>query len=69
MQTTCALSLSREATPSTPRYGAPEIVQGVDRSRPRTNCWAFAVMAFETLSLVHPFIGKKVLDPDDDEGG
>lgn len=53
----------------TPRYGAPEIVQGVDRSRPRTDCWAFAIMAFETLSLVHPFIGKKVLDPDDDEGG
>lgn len=53
----------------TPRYGAPEIVQGVDQSRPRTDCWAFAVMAFETLSLVHPFIGRKVLDPDDDEGG
>lgn len=53
----------------TPRYGAPEIVQGIDQSRPRTDCWAFAVMAFETLSLVHPFIGQKVLDPDDDEGG
>lgn len=53
----------------TPRYGAPEIVQGRDRSRPRTDCWAFSVMAFETLSLVHPFIGRKVLDPEDDEGG
>lgn len=53
----------------TPRYGAPEIVQGIDQSRPRTDCWSFAVMAFETLSLVHPFIGRKVLDPDDDEGG
>lgn len=53
----------------TPRYGAPEIVQGTDQSRPRTDCWAFAVMAFETLSLVHPFIGQKVLDPDDDEDG
>lgn len=53
----------------TPRYGAPEIVQGVDQSRPRTDCWAFAVMAFETLSLVHPFIGQKVLAPDTDEGG
>ena len=28
-----------------------------------------AVMAFETLALVHPFIGQKVLDPDEDEGG
>ncbi|MFN4002081.1 protein kinase domain-containing protein [Microcella sp.] len=53
----------------TPRYGAPEIVQARDRSRPRTDCWAFSVMAFETLTLVHPFIGKKVLDPDDDAGG
>ena len=57
------------STVYTPRYGAPEIVQGADQSRPRTDCWAFAVMAFETLALVHPFIGKKVLDPDDDEGG
>ncbi len=53
----------------TPRYGAPEIVQGRDCSRPRTDCWAFSVMAFETLSLVHPFVGRKVLDPEDDEGG
>lgn len=51
----------------TPRYGAPEVVQGTDRVRPRTDAWAFAVMAFETLALVHPFIGKRVLDPDEDE--
>ena len=53
----------------TPHYGAPEIVQGRDRSRPRTDCWAFAVMAFATLALCHPFIGKMVLQPGDDEGG
>lgn len=53
----------------TPRYGAPEIVQGRDRSRPRTDCWAFSVMAFETLALVHPFVGRQVLNPDDDAGG
>jgi serine/threonine protein kinase len=53
----------------TPRYGAPEIVKGTDRARPRTDAWAFAVMAFETLALVHPFIGKRVLDPDEDDGG
>ena len=53
----------------TPRYGAPEIVQGTDRARPRTDAWAFSVMVFETLALVHPFIGQKVLDPDDDQGG
>lgn len=53
----------------TPSYGAPEIVRGIDSSRPRSDCWAFAVMAFKILALCHPFIGKKVLEPDDNEGG
>lgn len=53
----------------TPGYGAPEVVLGTDSSRPRSDCWAFAVMAFKTLALCHPFIGKKVLEPNDDEGG
>ncbi|PIY00886.1 MAG: serine/threonine protein kinase [Hydrogenophilales bacterium CG_4_10_14_3_um_filter_58_23] len=53
----------------TPGYGAPEVVRGTDSARPRSDCWAFAVMAFKTLALCHPFIGKKVLEPDDDEGG
>ena len=53
----------------TPRYGAPEIVRGTDRARPRTDAWAFSVMAFEILTQVHPFIGRKVLDADEDEGG
>ena len=57
------------STVYTPRYGAPEIVQRTDSSRPRTDVWAFAVMAFEMLTLLHPFIGKKVLEPDDDTGG
>lgn len=53
----------------TPGYGAPEVVQGRDQSRPRTDCWAFAVMAFKLLALCHPFIGKKVLEPDNEENG
>lgn len=53
----------------TPHYGAPEIVQGRDQARPRTDCWAFAVMAFQSLALNHPFIGKRVLEPVRDEGG
>jgi hypothetical protein len=53
----------------TPGYGAPEIVQGRDQSRPHTDCWAFAVMAFKLLALCHPFIGKKVLEPDNDDSG
>jgi hypothetical protein len=57
------------ATAYTPGYGAPEIVRGTDSARPRTDCWAFAVMAFKMLALCHPFIGKRVLEPDGDEGG
>ena len=53
----------------TPHYGAPEVVQGHDHARPRTDCWAFAVMAFQSLALIHPFIGKRVLEPDNDEHG
>jgi hypothetical protein len=53
----------------TPGYGAPEIVRGTDASRPRSDCWAFGVMTFKMLALCHPFEGKKVLEPDEDEGG
>ena len=52
----------------TPHYGAPEIVRKNGQSRPRTDCWAFAVLAFMTIALCHPFIGKKVLEPEDDKG-
>ncbi|WHV79582.1 protein kinase domain-containing protein [Pseudomonas aeruginosa] len=53
----------------TPAYGAPEVVRGTDTSRPRSDCWAFAVMAFKTLALCHPFIGKKVLEPEEGDNG
>lgn len=44
----------------TPGYGAPELVQGLDGGRPRTDCHAFAVMAFVLLTMQHPFIGGYV---------
>jgi len=44
----------------TPKYGAPELVQGRDGGRPSSDCHAFAVVAFYLLSLIHPFVGKKV---------
>lgn len=62
------------ATVYTPRLGAPEVVQtdanglACDASRPRTDCWAFAVMAFQLLSMGHPFIGRRVLEAEDDPG-
>lgn len=50
----------------TPKYGAPELVQGKDEGRPASDCHAFAVVAFYLLSLIHPFVGKKV---DGTDGG
>lgn len=50
----------------TPKYGAPELVQGKDGGRPSSDCHAFAVVAFYLLSLIHPFVGKKV---DGTDGG
>lgn len=44
----------------TPRFGAPELVRGIDGGRPRTDGHAFAVMAFWMLTLMHPFIGAYV---------
>ncbi|GAD89536.1 MULTISPECIES: hypothetical protein [Vibrio] len=44
----------------TPKYGAPELVQAKDGGRPSSDCHAFAVVAFYLLSLIHPFVGKKV---------
>lgn len=52
-----------------PGYGAPEVVRSIDSSRPYSDIWAFAIMSFQTLALTHPFIGKAVLNPEDDEGG
>jgi hypothetical protein len=44
----------------TPKYGAPEILQGICGSQFRTDCHSFSTMAFYILTLVHPFIGNLV---------
>ncbi|MCX4039892.1 serine/threonine protein kinase [Aeromonas hydrophila] len=51
----------------TPKYGAPELVQGKDGGRPSSDCHAFAVVAFYLLSLIHPFVGKKVDGTDESD--
>ncbi|MDR2755956.1 MAG: hypothetical protein LBC20_09635 [Planctomycetaceae bacterium] len=50
----------------TPKFGAPELVQGKAGSSFRTDCHAFATMAFWMLTMLHPFIGKKVDGEDSD---
>jgi len=46
----------------TPGYGAPEFVSGVSGFNPRTDVWAFAILAFKMLALQHPFYGKRVYE-------
>lgn len=50
----------------TPGYGAPEIVRGTGRATSLTDSHAFAVMAFESLSLAHPLLGDFVVDGEPD---
>jgi len=58
----------RNGATYTPRYGAPEVVSGSEPARPRTDSWSFAVLAFEMLHLLHPFVGAAVQDDEDDAG-
>lgn len=44
----------------TPGYGAPELVRGKSGVNSLTDVHAFAVLAFQTLSAVHPLIGDMV---------
>lgn len=46
----------------TPGYGAPEIVSGKGVPSTLSDAHAFAVLAFETLTLTHPLIGDWVRD-------
>jgi len=59
------LSFEKECSDSTihtPEFGAPEILQGVDGIRPRTDCHAFAVLAFKLITMEHPFIGPYIIN-------
>ena len=53
----------------TPGFGAPEIIRGDDSSRTRTDIWSFAVLAFASLTMKHPFKGLIVDDQNREFGG
>lgn len=46
----------------TPLYGAPEIVRGSSGNTAASDAFSFAVLAHETLTTNHPFIGDHVAD-------
>jgi serine/threonine protein kinase len=53
----------------TPGYGAPEVVQRADGCRPVSDCWAFAVLAFNIICWNPPFEGNLLKNDDDDNWG
>ncbi len=46
----------------TPFYGAPEIISSTAPNTPMSDCFSFAVIAYELLTLNHPLIGDYVND-------
>jgi DNA-binding helix-hairpin-helix protein with protein kinase domain len=46
----------------TPGYGAPELATGGTRLSTLSDAFAFAVLAFEVLTTLHPFRGDQVYD-------
>lgn len=56
------MSEVRDSANVTPGYAAPEVLTGRLGVSSLSDAYAFAVMAFETLSLVHPFVGDVVYD-------
>jgi DNA-binding helix-hairpin-helix protein with protein kinase domain len=59
------LHVQRDVTASgvyTPGYGAPELIRGDTGPDTLTDAFALAVIAFELLTLIHPFVGDLVHD-------
>lgn len=49
-------------TVHTPDYGAPEVVRGDAMLSSLTDCWSFAVIAYQLLTHNHPFKGGMISD-------
>lgn len=48
----------------TPDYGAPELLRGDRGISTYTDIWSFAVMAFQLLTVLHPFKSGDLVDQD-----
>lgn len=51
----------------TPGFGAPEITTGKSDATVYSDSYAFAVVAFLVLTMLHPFKGKKVFGAEDED--
>lgn len=50
----------------TPDYGAPEILRGDAGISTYTDIWSFSVIAFQLLTVLHPFKSGAMVDADSD---
>lgn len=53
----------------TPGFGAPEIVTGRSHSTIFSDAYAFSVVAFYVITMMHPFKGSKVLGEENEDEG
>lgn len=51
----------------TPDYGAPEVVRGEAMLSSLSDCWSFAVIAYQVLTHNHPFKGEVVNEGEPEE--
>jgi serine/threonine protein kinase len=60
----------RQCPVTTPEYGVPEVMQGFMQeldvaSSCAADCYAFAILAFRTLTMLHPFLGAAVIEEEE----
>ncbi|WP_458400438.1 protein kinase domain-containing protein [Mailhella sp.] len=49
----------------TPWYGAPELIQDIGGNSCSSDCYSFAIVAFQVLSFIHPFRDGELMEDDD----
>ncbi len=62
-----SLEMHSGLTLHTADYGAPEVVRGDALLSSLTDCWSFAVIAYQLLTHNHPFKGEQVSDGEPEE--
>ncbi|MBQ6519920.1 MAG: protein kinase [Anaerolineaceae bacterium] len=58
------LDICNDKTALTPGFAAPEIINGITSNTAESDCYSFAILAFETLTGSGPFDGKESVEYD-----
>lgn len=66
----CVSERAGYGTLHTPGYAAPEVARGDSGVNTLTDCWSFAVIAFQLLTLCHPFrSGLQMEEAEEEDDG